>query len=260
MYRAFNYSPNNPCYLERYREIGQRLYDTHESQVKYSLSKFISEDGIIDGSALKNSWFPIENPDVFISHSHKDLEKVQTFAGWLENEFKLNVFIDSCAWGYSDKLLRKLDDKFCCDSKENTYSYKLRNYTTSHVNMMLATALTEMIDRSECVIFFNTPNTILLEDELDRIKKNEKTISPWILYELTTIEKMRRNIPRRKSSISESFNLDKKGTPQITYGVEEQLEHLQPLTDDDLTLWGKCKIESVHPLDKLYSIVDKSAK
>lgn len=43
--------------------------------------------------------------------------------------------------------------------------------------MMLASALTMMIDKAECVIFLNTPNAVSTEEIID------KTESPWIYYE-----------------------------------------------------------------------------
>ena len=54
------------------------------------------------------------------------------------------------------------------------YDYNKRNYSTSHVHMMLSTALTMMMDEAECVIFLNTPNALSTKDIV------HKTESPWI--------------------------------------------------------------------------------
>lgn len=195
MFAKFNYIPSNSFYnmeLNKCQPLGCSIYSKHENEVKECLSEFITEDGIINGTALKEHWFSISKKDVFISHSHKDINKVKAFAGWLNQTFGLEAFIDSCAWGYCDDLLRKIDDKYCYNAKTNTYNYNLRNYTTSHVHMMLSTALTEMIDNTECIIFFNTPNSINLSEELDNVKGKQSTISPWIdnyfnvLHSLTT--------------------------------------------------------------------------
>jgi len=38
----------------------------------------------------------------------------------LKYEFDIISFIDSCAWGYSDDLLRMLDDEYCLQKESNT--------------------------------------------------------------------------------------------------------------------------------------------
>ena len=183
MYTKFNYSPAgsfynqviNPCL-----EHGRAIYKKHEEEVHNCLAQYITEDGVINGTALKEHWFSISKKDVFISHSHDDINKVIAFAGWLHDAFGLEAFIDSCSWGYCDDLLNRIDKRYCYKPKTNTYDYDLRNYTTSHVHMMLSTALTEMIYNTECIIFFNTPQSINMASELDKIEKDSKqsTISP----------------------------------------------------------------------------------
>ena len=83
MYSKFNYSPTISFYnsiLNRYVTIGNELFKRHEEEVQDCLSKYISEDGVINGSDLKEHWFSISQKDIFISHSHKDLNKVKAFA------------------------------------------------------------------------------------------------------------------------------------------------------------------------------------
>lgn len=168
MFSKFNYSPSPAFYnstLNRFLAKGNEIFEKHEEEVQDCLSRYITEDGIINGSDLKEHWFSISEKDIFISHSHKDINKVKAFAGWIYETFGLEAFIDSCSWGYCDDLLRKIDNRYCYNTKTKTYNYKLRNYTTSHVHMMLSTALTEMMDKTECIIFFNTPNSINMETE-----------------------------------------------------------------------------------------------
>ncbi len=174
MFAKFNYSPSDYFYnkiFNPYLTKGNELYSKHEKEVKDCLSKYINENGVINCSDLKEHWFSISDKDIFISHSHKDINKVKAFAGWLYETFGLESFIDSCSWGYCNELLKKIDKKYCYNPNSNTYDYDLRNYTTSHVHMMLSTALAEMLNKTECVIFFNTPNSISMSDELTKIKK-----------------------------------------------------------------------------------------
>lgn len=112
MFVAYKYSPSDFFYnsnLNPYLTKGAELYDDHEIMVRDCLSKFISSDGIVNGSELRENWFSVETTDVFISHSHKDINKVKAFAGWLYYRFGLTSFIDSCVWGYCDDLLHEID-------------------------------------------------------------------------------------------------------------------------------------------------------
>lgn len=263
MYSKFNYSPETAFYnsvLNRYLTKGNELFQKHENEVQECLSKYISEDGVINGSDLKEHWFSISQKDIFISHSHKDLNKVKAFAGWIYEKFGLEAFIDSCSWGYCDELLRKIDDKYCYNPKSRTYNYNLRNYTTSHVHMMLSTALTEMMDNTECVIFFNTPNSINMSEELGKVEKKEKTVSPWIYHELSMTTLLRQSEPIRKKAVLEHYAQQRADEFSVAYDVTKLLEGLKTLTDTDLLLWQsnwqkrpvKVKEEA---LEVLYEIV-----
>ena len=263
MYSKFNYSPTVPFYnstLNRYVTIGNEIFKSHEEEVQDCLSEYISEDGVINGSDLKEHWFSISQKDIFISHSHKDLNKVKAFAGWIYETFGLEAFIDSCSWGYCDELLRKIDNKYCYNPKSKTYNYSLRNYTTSHVHMMLSTALTEMMDKTECVIFFNTPNSINMSEELGKVEKKEKTVSPWIYHELSMTTLLRQSEPIRKKVVLEHYAQQRVDEFSVAYDVAKPLEGLKTLTDNDLLLWQsnwqkrpvKVKEEA---MDVLYSVV-----
>ncbi len=262
MYSKFNYSPSNSFYnstLNRYLTRGCEIFQKHESEVQDCLSKYISEDGIINGSDLKEHWFSISEKDIFISHSHKDLNKVKAFAGWIYETFGLEAFIDSCSWGYCDELLRKIDNKYCYNPKTKTYNYNLRNYTTSHVHMMLSTALTEMMDKTECVIFFNTPNSINMAEELDKVTKKDKTVSPWIYHELSMTTLLKETPPDRNKVMLEHY-AQRADNFTVAYDVTELLEGLTTLTDSDLLSWQRSwqqrsvKVKE-EALDVLYQIV-----
>lgn len=264
MFAKFNYSPSDYFYnkiLNPYLTKGTDLYIKHEEEVKDCLSQYINENGIINGSDLKEHWFSISDKDIFISHSHKDINKVKAFAGWLYDTFGLEAFIDSCSWGYCDKLLKNIDNKYCYNPKSKTYDYDLRNYTTSHVHMMLSTALAEMLNKTERVIFFNTPNSISMSDELTKIKKSEATLSPWIYYELSMMTLIKSTQPR-KIILEHSAYSD----INIKYDVSKILKELTQINDSTLLDWRDkwnnrpimCKEEA---LEILYEIIyPKSSK
>ena len=177
----------------RFKNQGYRLFLESKKKVEKELNEFLESDGSIDGTSMQNDWFPQIESDIFISHSHNDYEKAITLAGWLNETFKLDVFIDSCVWGSADVLLKKIDDSYCWMSDVGSYSYEKRNYSTSHVHMMLSAALTSMIDKSECLLFLNTPNTINTKDVIE-----QKTKSPWIYLEIQISQLVRKKIPERK--------------------------------------------------------------
>ena len=66
---------------------------------------------------MQANWFPQIKADIFISHSHKDKGLALALAGWLEETFGLTAFIDSCVWGYANKLLKMIDDEYCYQKK-----------------------------------------------------------------------------------------------------------------------------------------------
>lgn len=106
MYRAFNLTE-----LADFRELekideneAKEDYDFHRQQVteNLSMSKILREATIlqkdgdqikIDADYVQQNIFPdYKKYDVFISHSHRDLELVQKFAYYLRHTLKLKVF------------------------------------------------------------------------------------------------------------------------------------------------------------------------
>jgi len=170
-----------------YRADAQRIFRDHKAKTKQELDKFLLGDASLDGTAMQNNWFPEIEANIFISHSHTDEDLAKGLAGFLYRRFGLVSFIDSCVWGYADDLLQKIDDDYCLNEKKGVYNYGKRNYSTSHVHMMLATALTMMIDKAECIIFINSPESISTSDTIEN-----RTRSPWIYHEIGMTQLVRR--------------------------------------------------------------------
>ena len=121
-------------YWTEYLKIKKRIF-------KIAWREFIGLDGIIDGTKLQENWFPTKQKfDVFLSHSHNDEKLAILFAGFLKEKLDLDTFIDSCLWRYSNDLLKELDKKYCKYSDGVSYDYNKRNYSSSHVHMMLSIA------------------------------------------------------------------------------------------------------------------------
>ncbi len=264
MFAKFNYKPS-PYYgnlFNQYVQQGRELFDETQTKVRKNLKEFILENGNIDGTKLKEHWFNAIDADIFLSHSHKDLEKVKGFAGWLYKTFGLKAFIDACVWGYCDDLLKEIDEKYCWRPKTKTYNYSKRNHTTSHVHMMLASSLTEMIDRCECAIFYNTPNSIKVFDGIKQVNIpfKERTLSPWIYHELSVLNTIQSKKPPERQSLRHSATIYEAKDLNIEYDVGMLLDKMIPLNDTIIGEWKDKYDPYTHALDQLYKIVSKSYK
>lgn len=227
-----------------------------------SLSNFIIKDSIekdciLDGTKISDKYFPSVNADIFISHSHKDIEKAKEFAKVIYYKTGLKSFIDSEVWGYADDLLRKLDDSYCPNS-DNTYSYEKRNISTSYVHMMLNTALLNMIDRCECLFFLNTPNSFNAEQEI----KNT-TFSPWIYSELSMANAIEKKVPSRYDEVKKSLLeqavvqfSQEDSLPELKIAMKPKTNNLISCSYQQLITWiSKCSVsESKENLDTLYKL------
>lgn len=232
---------------ERYYRTGKAKLDEYKQEVSSELGNWVIGDfGVIDGTKLQEDWFPLVSCDIFISHSHKDEDLAIALAGWLYETFGLESFIDSCIWGYADDLLRNIDDEYCSNTK-HSYSYISRNYSTSHVHMMLNMALMQMIDKTECLFFLNTPNSIDLSDIETR------TLSPWIYSEIgisQMIEKKRTRTKYFSDNLNESL--------RISYKLD--LSHLANIDHTDLLLWKQKNVREERALNSLYEIIPAPKK
>lgn len=258
MYRGFNLALNgnpfkNKAFFDKVYKTGSELHTKNKQKVRNVLNDFLTVDNELDASKMQADWFPLIKSDIFISHSHRDNVTAICLAGWIQETFSLVPFIDSCAWGYSDDLLSLIDNNFCLNHDKETYNYEKRNLSTSHVHMMLSTALSKMIDNSECIFFLNTPSSITPVDVIDG--SNGTTTSPWIYSEIA----MTRLI--RKRSPDEHRGLDKKALiksmlEQFVVRHPVELDHLTDLYLDDLIAWRKNQSTPRHALDILYNLKD----
>lgn len=159
-----------------------------ENEYKELLKKYV-EYGTVNGTELAKEVFAQEHYDVFLSYSHNDKDLIYIIAGLLEEQFDLKVFVDTFYWGHADSLLKEIDD-INCKQPDGTYNYAKRNLSTSHVHAMLTSAIIQIMDSSEIVIFINTDNSVpVLQDTLSGIKKY--TFSPWIYEEVLLTKYLR---------------------------------------------------------------------
>jgi hypothetical protein len=242
MYRAFNivdieFTHNR----EELRRAGLELRQKNAANIMEVLQNFLAGNSPLDGSLMQGHWFPQIEADVFISYAHTDDSLALMLAGWLSQELGLRPFVDSSVWGNASDLLKAIDDKYCLLDGGPTYNYQSRNGSTSHVHMMLATALAKMIDSTECIWFLNTKHSITSKEAVERTK------SPWIFFELATIDIVR---PRL---LADYRPLVKKAEAQLDIYYEVPLSSLTAIDATLLNEWRRTA-KRPYPLDRLYEL------
>lgn len=202
----------NNCY--------EKIIKNDKAKVDKQLEDFteIDENGMeyINISEIKEIYFPIlDNYDIFISHSHNDLDYAKQLAVLFYCNYKLKAFIDAPIWEYCDKLIRLIDNKYCVkefrNKKPDLYDYQKRNITTSHVHMILSNALMQMIDKCKYFFFINTENSIIPEIKSEEFVKRTK--SPWIYNEIMVTKLIQKkpvpfNFGEEDLSINEQENVN----------------------------------------------------
>ncbi len=228
-----------------YYQLGISNFKKDKVVAKQKLEELLNYD-ILKGAEIQQNWFPQIAADVFISHSHADEDLAITLAGWLKEVFNITAFVDSCIWSHSIDLLKAIDNEYCL-MESGYYSYELRNKSTSHVHMMLATALSMMLDKCECLFFLNTPSSISSSAVVNR------TESPWIYYEIATSQVIRK---RRRDELGAKY-FSKAEALRESFSIEYDLDlnHMVDLTVEDLKRWQSHHGQSTSPalaLDGLY--------
>lgn len=239
--------------LKAYKEEGENLFKEQKNRIRGTLREYINPDGSLEASKIEEDWFTPIKSHIFISHSHDDEETVKQLAGFLHYKYGIKCFIDSCIWGYANDLLKEIDNKYCIYRRSDgdfCYKYDKRNRSTSHVYMLLNTALAKMINKTECLFFVNTPNSIKAQD----IEDVAKTGSPWIYSELL----MATEFPHEKLSKYRVGILEENSSfenAELTINYDVRIDKLTKLSFSDLKdIESQCKGKNpLNTLDRLYN-------
>lgn len=258
MYRGFKIEPFLTAKeIAYYQHIGESIFDDDEAKTKAAITKLIYTGKTLDGTEIQEAWFPLIKADLFISHSRQNEKEVKALAGMLWDKFKIKAFIDSSVWGSAFKLQKDLDDVYSwVDPKEKKdYQYKKVGESSSHVHMMLSTALAMMIDKCECLFFYKTPQSI------DSFANIDKTASPWIYNEIAITQIVRKKIPLRLKPVDKTRYFSKGGivNEDLRLKYKVSLNHLTNLSEVDFRRWEgsvtPATTTSLNSLDKLYNII-----
>lgn len=243
--------------VKELRTVGEEKQKENRGIIRAKIDEFVSVDGVIDAEYLMKEWFPEIKADIFLSHSSRDESDVHLIVGYFKEELDLEVFVDSLVWGYSGKLLKDLNNEYAKNYSGN-YDYDPAMWLSSNVNLMLNTALNKMIDKTECLLFFNTPNSVS-SSEGDK-DNGSMSNSPWIYSELSMVDTMRKKIPERhiKKAAMESVGVDEaiefenKAEVKFIYSLPNTLIKLE---EGKLKDWLNYTIKGLGRLDNLYDIL-----
>lgn len=256
MFAGFNLNAENEKDLKTFNEYyknnvsskknalnGLRAFGKMNYNLSSELEKYVIDGDALNGNALTDDWFPSVKADIFISHSHKDIELAKKLSDFFLAEFNLSCFIDSEVWKYAPDLLTKINDVY--SEKQVTkdfgvlYNHEKSNLASQHVNLMLAAALHKMIDKTEMVILLDTPNSLT---NVDNIYKSADTFSPWIYSEAICTQIVRHKElymyrgGKECGYVRESL-LHYDSDLKIKYSFTTS--HMIPLTFDDLLRWAE---------------------
>lgn len=269
MYERFNLQLDKETFEKQFYvnsgsiTLFKRQFNNDKKILFDKVKERFQEETKLNGTEITKEWFPENKWDVFISHSHNDEDLAILLASWLNRKFKLDVFIDSFVWGSANELLKMIDNEYCVlkqNKDSTTYNYDKRNYSTSHVHMMLSGALSDVIYNTECVIFLNTPNSLSINDI-----GNKKTNSPWIYNEIKTSSIVAKRYPRKdivKTRVLEHGDMFYQSVErklEIEYDVTGYVNQFKDLDYLDLLKWEQIFSSDVHPLDYLYFRIKDSS-
>lgn len=249
MYKAYNLIVPEKTLDQDFTKVPTKLTDDSRVRVRKNIKDFFDNE-TIDATALEQEWFGPTQPHIFLSHSHKDAALAAVLAEMFSKFLGISCFIDSFVWGYADDLLDQIDHNFCKSESGSTFDYAKRNRSTSHVHTMLSAALAKMMDRAECVIFLNTPNSIVTKDFI--AGGEATTASPWIYNELLLTRLLPSKVPERalNEGLYKSEAIAREQFPTFEFTVA--MDHLTDLAMSDIETWLDCGRKGTDALDVLY--------
>ncbi|WQR76043.1 toll/interleukin-1 receptor domain-containing protein [Helicobacter pylori] len=132
---------------------------------------YSNDNIVLKRNEIKEAFFSpfkpqLKNAQVFLSHSHADINMALEVKNYLENQTKHKVFIDSLFWDYKDDVLNKLARYDDISKIEDAFTLILRE------------SLQDMIEKCPYFVFLQSKNSVSNQG-LSQI-----TYSVWIYEEL----------------------------------------------------------------------------
>ncbi|WP_208387693.1 toll/interleukin-1 receptor domain-containing protein [Helicobacter pylori] len=170
------------------------------------------KDIILNHRELQEAFFSpfkpqLKNAQVFLSHSHADINMALEVKNYLENQTKHKVFIDSLFWDYKDDVLNKLARYDDISKIEDAFTLILRE------------SLQDMIEKCPYFVFLQSKNSVSNQG-LSQI-----TYSVWIYEELRIANTFIADTALQESHIKAMC---------ISYDVTNLLRRFKPISLDSL--------------------------
>ncbi len=172
------------------------------------------KDIILNHRELQEAFFSpfkpqLKNAQVFLSHSHADINKALEVKDYLEEYLDAEcVFIDSLFWDYKDDVLSKL-------AKYDDIS-RIKDVFT----LILRESLECMIKKCPYFVFLQSKNSVSLNQDLLKI-----TYSAWIYEELKIANTLIADTTIKESHIK---------AIRISYDITNLLGRFKPISLDSL--------------------------
>ncbi len=166
------------------------------------------KDIILNHRELQEAFFSpfkpqLKNAQVFLSHSHADINKALEVKDYLEEYLDAEcVFIDSLFWDYKDDVLNKLAEYDDISGIKDAFTLILRE------------SLECMIKKCPYFVFLQSKNSVSLNQDLLGI-----TYSAWIYEELKIAH-----------SISESRPIPMMESMQVFHDISPFLKSFETIT------------------------------
>ncbi|WQY79659.1 TIR domain protein [Helicobacter pylori] len=172
------------------------------------------KDIILNHRELQEAFFSpfkpqLKNAQVFLSHSHADINKALEVKDYLEEYLDAEcVFIDSLFWDYKDDVLNKLAEYDDTSRIEDVFTLILRE------------SLECMIKKCPYFVFLQSKNSVSLNQDLLKI-----TYSAWIYEELKIANTLIADTTIKESHIK---------AMRISYDITNLLGRFKPISLDSL--------------------------
>ncbi|WRA76456.1 TIR domain protein [Helicobacter pylori] len=213
-----NSSENQSILKPNARLSNNQAYQVNEAAEKiYKLIKnapYSNDNIVLKRNEIKEAFFSpfkpqLKNAQVFLSHSHADINKALEVKDYLEEYLDAEcVFIDSLFWDYKDDVLNKLAEYDDISGIEDVFTLILRE------------SLECMIKKCPYFVFLQSKNSVSLNQDLLKI-----TYSAWIYEELKIANTLIADTTIKESHIK---------AMRISYDITNLLGRFKPISLDSL--------------------------
>ncbi|PUD61504.1 TIR domain protein [Helicobacter pylori] len=200
------------------RPFNNQAHQINEAAKKiYELIKnapYSNDNIVLKRNEIKEAFFSpfkpqLKNAQVFLSHSHADINKALEVKDYLEEYLDAEcVFIDSLFWDYKDDVLNKLAEYDDISGIEDVFTLILRE------------SLECMIKKCPYFVFLQSKNSVSLNQDLLKI-----TYSAWIYEELKIANTLIADTTIKESHIK---------AMRISYDITNLLGRFKPISLDSL--------------------------